>query len=144
MLNKLVKITVPQEKRKGRGIGSGVGGHTVGRGGKGHTARQGGKTPLWFEGGQLPLIKRLPYLRGKFHNKTLNPTPVTITIERLKVLEGKEVTIENLIAAKLLRSKSETAKIVSGGDVPKIKEIRGVAVSNKAKAILEKAGVDIK
>ena len=46
-------------KRRGRGIGSGLG-KTGGRGVKGQTARAGGWHKVGFEGGQMPLQRRLP------------------------------------------------------------------------------------
>lgn len=46
-----------QKKRKGRGIGSGLG-KTAGRGHKGQKAR--GTMKFGFEGGQTPLRRRLP------------------------------------------------------------------------------------
>ena len=46
-------------KRKGRGIGSGMG-KTAGRGHKGQKARSGGSIRRGFEGGQMPLSRRLP------------------------------------------------------------------------------------
>ena len=56
---------MPQPKRVGRGIGSGLG-KTSGRGHKGQKARTGRSPRLGFEGGQTPLRLRVP-LRG-FHN----------------------------------------------------------------------------
>ena len=57
--------TVRPKKRKGRGYGSGKGGHTVGRGSKGMKAR--GKVPLTFAGSKIKKswIQRLPLWRGK-------------------------------------------------------------------------------
>src|SRR3569832_2418753 len=46
-------------KRRGRGIGSGLG-KTSGRGHKGQTARAGGFHKVGFEGGQMPLQRRQP------------------------------------------------------------------------------------
>ena len=46
-------------KRRGRGIGSGLG-KTGGRGVKGQRARAGGYHKVGFEGGQMPLQRRLP------------------------------------------------------------------------------------
>lgn len=46
-------------KRRGRGIGSGLG-KTGGRGHKGQKSRSGGQTQIGFEGGQMPLQRRLP------------------------------------------------------------------------------------
>ncbi len=46
-------------KRRGRGIGSGLG-KTCGRGHKGQKSRSGGFHKVGFEGGQMPLQRRLP------------------------------------------------------------------------------------
>lgn len=51
------KIPKKQKKRKGRGIGSGLG-KTAGRGHKGQKAR--GTMKFGFEGGQTPMRRRLP------------------------------------------------------------------------------------
>lgn len=61
----LDSFALPQKKRLGRGIGSGLG-KTAGRGHKGQKARTGRKAKAGFEGGQTPLRLRLPK-RG-FHN----------------------------------------------------------------------------
>ena len=47
----------PDEKRVGRGIGSGLG-KTGGRGHKGQKSRSGGTVKPGFEGGQMPQIGR--------------------------------------------------------------------------------------
>lgn len=143
MLHSLKKITSAKSKRVGRGVGSGKGAHTVGRGSKGHTAREGGIIPLWFEGGQLPLIKRLPYMRGKYHFKSLRSKPTAIPLSKLQVLAGGEVTMETLVAAKIIKSLQTRVKIVAGGTAPKLKEVRGIALSASARKVLEDAGVTI-
>jgi ribosomal protein L15 len=48
-----------EHKRRGRGVGSGLG-KTGGRGVKGQRARAGGYHKVGFEGGQMPLQRRLP------------------------------------------------------------------------------------
>lgn len=143
MLHALIKITARAKKRLGRGVGSGKGAHTVGRGSKGHTSREGGTIPLWFEGGQLPLVKRLPYLRGKGHFQALAQKPLTIQLGSLSRFAGGSITPETLVAQKVIRSVNRTVKIVAGGDVPAIKEVRGVAVSAAARQALEKIGAII-
>jgi len=50
-LNNLIKTTTKAQKRVGRGIGSGVGGHTTGRGAKGRKVR--GKVKLTFDGTKI-------------------------------------------------------------------------------------------
>lgn len=142
MLNELIKLTSRANKRVGRGVGSGKGGHTVGRGTKGHTSREGGTIPLWFEGGQLPLIKRLPYARGKFHFKSLNKKSVPIKVEQLSFIKDGIVTIETLVASGLVKSIQTPVKIVAGGTAT-VKEIHGIAVTQAAREVLEKAGTTI-
>lgn len=143
MLNALHKITTSSKKRVGRGVGSGKGGHTAGRGSKGHKSREGGTIPLWFEGGQLPLIKRLPYLRGKFHFRSLAKTVIVIPVEKLGRVSGGIISHETLVASGLIPSIHERVKIVNGGQAPALKEIRGVAVSASVRTILESSGVKI-
>ncbi len=54
-------------KRRGRGIGSGLG-KTGGRGHKGQKSRSGYSRKIGFEGGQMPLQRRVP----KFGFKNIN------------------------------------------------------------------------
>ena len=49
----------PDAKRRGRGIGSGLG-KTGGRGVKGQKSRSGGSVKPGFEGGQMPIQRRVP------------------------------------------------------------------------------------
>lgn len=143
MLHTLSKITSNTKKRVGRGIGSGKGGHTAGRGTKGHKARQGGSIPLWFEGGQLPLIKRLPYIRGKAHFRSLAKETVVIPASKLEKIADGVVTQETLVAAGVVSSLHVRVKIVSDGTVPAIKEVRGIAMSSTVRKALEAKGVQI-
>lgn len=72
-----------QKKRKGRGIGSGLG-KTAGRGHKGQRAR--GTHKFGFEGGQTPLRRRMPK-RG-FKNPfslTFNVSFVSFHIHRINL-----------------------------------------------------------
>lgn len=65
-----IKGNKKSAKRKGRGYGSGKGGHNIGFGTKGQKARQGRKPGIFFEGGQTSLYRRMPYLVGfKNHNQ---------------------------------------------------------------------------
>ncbi len=140
MLHTLVKLTTRSAKRPGRGIGSGKGGHTAGRGAKGHLSRQGGKTPLWFEGGQLPLIKRLPYIRGKAHFDPVSPKALAINVARLSKMNGQDVTPETLVANGFIKNAHTTVKLVGSAELENIGEVRGVQLTQAAKASIEKAG----
>jgi len=70
-MTNLPKVVERSKKRRGRGIGSGKGGHTSGRGEKGQKSR--GSIGVLFEGMKMKksLLKRLPLMRGKgkFHPK---------------------------------------------------------------------------
>ncbi len=76
-LHNLAAITKRPAKRRGRGYGSGKGGHTVGRGSKGQLSR--GKVGLLFEGtkSKKSLLKRLPIWRGKSHGSRFRKVTVT-------------------------------------------------------------------
>jgi large subunit ribosomal protein L15 len=94
------------QKRLGQGAGSGRG-KTAGRGTKGTNART--KVPQRFEGGALVLIKRLPFLRGKDRNKSLQIKPMVINLMQLSHLPAKtNITVEELIKRNIV---SEDAKI---------------------------------
>lgn len=139
LLNKLTKSTSKTVKRVGRGYGSGKGGHTSSRGQKGQRARVGAKIPLWFEGGQLQLGKRLPMLRGKARFNVLNPT-VELTLKDLQSLKFDSVTMESLKLNKVIDRRAKKVKIISKGSLDKKLTITGIAVTPKAKAVIEKAG----
>ena len=96
MLNQLKPVEGARHtrKRKGQGVGSGLG-KTAGRGQKGQNSRSGGGVRPGFEGGQIPLFQRLPK-RG-FKNVNRKEYAV-VNVSDLNVFEnGAEVTIETLI-----------------------------------------------
>lgn len=106
-LTDLQKIKTKSKKRVGLGHGSGRG-KTSGRGTKGLKAR--GNVPLDFEGGALPLIKRLPFLRGKGRNKSIQTKPQVVNVSALNILP-KDATVDVETLAKHHLVKLEVAKI---------------------------------
>jgi len=82
-LSELPRLVTPRNKRLGRGHGSGKV-KTAGRGTKGQRSRE--KIRAGFEGGQLPLIKRLPMLRGRGRNRSLNLKPRALPVAKLAIL----------------------------------------------------------
>lgn len=133
------------KKRKGRGIGSGKGGHTVGRGTKGQKARRGrGKPWAGFEGGQVPLYKRLPRMRTfkKGANKT---KPITIVLDRFNKFEdGAVVSPVELIRAKIVKGFPKGGiKVVATGDLKKKLTLKGFKFSATAIKKIEKSGSKI-
>ncbi|HSA83667.1 MAG TPA: 50S ribosomal protein L15 [Patescibacteria group bacterium] len=139
-LSNLQKIKAKSKKRVGLGHGSGRG-KTSGRGTKGLKAR--GRVPLDFEGGALPLIKRLPFLRGKGRNKSLQHKPVVLNVSALNgLVKGSVVDIEALIKNKIVaaeEAKVYGVKILGDGELGVALTVK-VTTSKGAAAKIEKAG----
>ena len=126
-----------ESKRIGRGHGSGNG-KTAGKGHKGQNARSGGGVALGFEGGQTPLYRRLPK-RG-FTNFTRKEF-ATVNVGALNCFEdGTTVTVEMLLAAKLVRKQLDGVKVLGVGELTKKLTVQANAFSKSAKEAIEKAG----
>ncbi|WP_182142040.1 50S ribosomal protein L15 [Schaalia sp. JY-X169] len=124
--------------RVGRGEGSK--GKTAGRGTKGTKARY--QVPLGFEGGQMPIHMRLPKLRG-----FTNPFRVEYQVVNLDTLadaypEGGSVTVEDLVAKRLVR-KGEPVKVLGGGEITVALEVEVDKWSASAEAKIKEAGGSI-
>ena len=124
--------------RVGRGEGSK--GKTAGRGTKGTKARY--QVPLGFEGGQMPIHMRLPKLRG-----FTNPFRVEYQVVNLDTLadaypEGGSVTVEDLVAKRLVR-KGEPVKVLGGGEIAVALEVEVDKWSASAEAKIKEAGGSI-
>ena len=129
------------KRRLGRGVGSGLGGHSSTRGNKGQKAH--GNVPVWFEGGQMPLQRRLP----KFGFK--NPARVAYRAVNLSKLQElidagtfdvtQEITPAVLQTVSLVR-KREPVKILGGGEITSALRISAHAFSDSAKQRIEAAG----
>jgi large subunit ribosomal protein L15 len=143
ILNNLKKTTTKSQKRLGRGIGSGVGGHTVGRGAKGDKAR--GKNKLTFDGTKIKKswIKRLPFLRGK--HRTLKRNEVmAFNLTQLDkwFKKGDLVDLASLTKKSkfTLKNLNYRVKILGGGEITKALTIKGLFVSETAKNKITAAG----
>lgn len=123
-------------KRRGRGIGSGLG-KTAGRGHKGLKARTGGKVAAGFEGGQTPLARRLPKF-GFTSRKSLVTSEIRLS--ELAKVEGEVVTLETLRAANVINSAIENVKVILSGSVERSFTLQGVKATKGAKAAIEAAG----
>jgi large subunit ribosomal protein L15 len=139
-LTNLEKTTIKRKRRVGLGHGSGRG-KTAGRGTKGQLARN--KPSLDNDGDSTPLIRRLPFLRGKGRNKSLQQVRLVINLSDLNVFSDKEIVdIESLAKHKLVRlkdAKANGAKILGDGDIKKALTIR-LPISKNAAQKIEKAG----
>jgi large subunit ribosomal protein L15 len=123
-------------KRVGRGIGSGLG-KTAGRGHKGQKSRSGGKVRPGFEGGQMPLQKRLP--KYGFTSR-VSRTTAQVRLGELNAVQGDVVDLEALKAADVLRGNVERARVFLSGEVNRALTVKGLAVTKGAREAIEKAG----
>ena len=96
-----VSGSVKNTKRRGRGIGSGLG-KTGGRGHKGAGQRSGNKKRAWFEGGQMSLARRLPK-RG-FSNHLFRKSFQIVNLKDLSALEMESKDAEDMYKKGLVKS----------------------------------------
>lgn len=129
---------VSNHKRKGRGVGSGLG-KTAGRGQKGQTARQPGAFhKLHFEGGQMPLNRRLP--KVGFEN-IFRQTFAVVNVGDLEVFDAGVTVDEAALRAKLLvRGRWDGVKVLGQGRLEKKLTVKVEKFSASAKEKIEKAG----
>lgn len=139
MLNQLKPVEGARHtrKRKGQGVGSGLG-KTAGRGQKGQNSRSGAGVRPGFEGGQIPLFQRLPK-RG-FKNVNRKEYAV-VNVSDLNVFEnGAEVTIETLIKAGLVNKTYDGVKVLGNGTLEKKLTVKASKFSASAEAAIKNAG----
>ncbi|MDH5369249.1 MAG: 50S ribosomal protein L15 [Gammaproteobacteria bacterium] len=126
----------PNAKRRGRGIGSGLG-KTGGRGHKGQKSRSGGKPMIGFEGGQMPLQRRLP--KVGFTSRLARVTD-EIRLTELNALTADVIDIAVLKEANLIAKSIKRVKIMDSGKVEKAVTLKGIGVTKGARAAIEAAG----
>jgi large subunit ribosomal protein L15 len=127
-------------KRKGKGIGSGLG-KTAGKGHKGQKARTGGQVHPSFEGGQMPIQRRSPKIG---FNSPLKPLQIKVNITELSAYAGQALTLRDLIPTS--KASNPRAKVsIFGTKAPKSfpKSLVAHRVAPGTKAILEKNGVKV-
>ncbi|MEN8763271.1 MAG: 50S ribosomal protein L15 [Thiogranum sp.] len=126
----------PSAKRRGRGIGSGLG-KTGGRGHKGQKSRSGGFHKIGFEGGQMPLQRRLPKVGFTSRKSRVSEE---VRLNELQLVEGEAVDLAALKAAGVIKQGTLYAKVVVSGEINKAVTVRGLGVSKGARAAIEAAG----
>jgi large subunit ribosomal protein L15 len=131
--------------KRGRGIGSGRGGHTAGRGTKGQKSRSGYSRPRpGFEGGQMPLSRRIAKLKGFSRGEfTKGVKRVTIKLSDIATkIKGDKVDFDTLIEAGLLTvaSKKLDVKVLFDKNIDRKLVISGIPTSQSVKQAVEKAG----
>jgi len=141
MTKSLPKVITKKSKRRGRGFGSGRGGHTVGRGTKGQKSRS--SLGILFEGVKVKksLLRRLPLRRGKGKFKA-RAKPIIVKLSYLNLFPvGSKVDI-NSLADKGIVSREDAqklgVKILGDGEIKKRLTIE-VPISANASKKIEKA-----
>ena len=128
-----------RRKRKGRGIGSGLG-KTAGRGQTGQKARVKAIHPR-FEGGQTPMIRHLPKFGGFSLRRKLRYHPVNLCdlgeIPAGSVVDMIYLADRSLLPKKLRRLR---VKLLGDGEVSVAATFRFHAFSEQARAKVEQAG----
>ena len=122
--------------RVGRGVGSGLG-KTCGRGHKGQKSRSGGFHKVGFEGGQMPLQRRLPK-RG--FNSLTRARNYQVRLADIESLPIDEIDLLALQVAGIVPGDALSAKVILAGAITRKVTLKGVGVTNGAKAAIEAAG----
>jgi large subunit ribosomal protein L15 len=123
-------------KRVGRGIGCGLG-KTSGRGHKGQTSRAGGFHKVGFEGGQMPLQRRLPKVG---FTSRIGRTRAEVRLHELAKVDVDVIDLLALKSANLVGQQIRQAKVILSGTLDKAVIVKGIAVTQGARAAIESAG----
>ena len=129
-----------QNKRLGRGEGSGKGG-TASRGHKGAKSRSGYSKKIGFEGGQMPLQRRVP----KFGFKNINRKEYEgVNLDTLQMLVDNGIVTDTVdmtvFVANRLATKNEIVKILGRGELKAKLKVTAHKFTATAKAAIEAAG----
>ncbi len=140
-MQKLPKLVQKSDKRIGRGIGSGKGGHTVGKGQKGQKTRK--RLSVIFQGYKVKksFIKKLPFRRGKDKFKVTSVRPIIVPLTALELVKESLITIENLVKSNIVEKEALVVgvKILGNGEVKRAFTVQ-VPTSKEAAKKIEKAG----
>ena len=136
---KPAKGSVKDDKRIGRGQGSGRGGTST-KGHKGAQSRSGYKKKIGFEGGQMPIYRRLP----KFGFKNINRVEyrgVNIgTLQQLAETQKLEVVDQAILIKNGLAGKNDLIKILGKGELKAKLEVKAHAFTKTAIEAIEAQG----
>ena len=129
-----------QNKRVGRGEGSGKGGTST-RGHKGAKSRSGYSKKIGFEGGQMPLQRRVP----KFGFKNVNRVEYQgVNLDKLQELVDNGLVTDTVdftvLVQNRLATKNEVVKILGRGELKAKLKVSAHKFTATAKAAIEAAG----
>ena len=123
-------------KRRGRGIGSGLG-KTGGRGHKGQKSRSGGYHKVGFEGGQMPLQRRLPKIG--FNSEKASKT-AQVRLHELEKVDADVIDIDALKKAHIVPQNTIKAKVILSGEITKSVKTKGLSYTQGARKAVEAVG----
>ena len=129
-----------QNKRVGRGEGSGKGGTST-RGHKGAKSRSGYSKKIGFEGGQMPLQRRVP----KFGFKNINRVEYQgVNLDTLQSLVDNGLATDTVDLTTLLENrlatKNDLVKVLGRGELKAKLKVSAHKFTATAKAAIEAAG----
>lgn len=127
------------EKRIGRGTGSGRGGTST-RGHKGAQSRSGYSRKAGFEGGQMPLQRRLPKFGFNNPNRVEYKVLNLDDLQNLSEVHSTKVMDLNFFLTHGLVSKNSLIKILGRGEIKAGMQVTAHAFSETAKQNIEQAG----
>lgn len=135
--------SVQNNKRLGRGEGSGKGG-TASRGHKGAKSRSGYSRKIGFEGGQMPLQRRVP----KFGFTNINRKEYQgINLDTIQnLVDDKKIkdTLDfDTIVSLRLATKNESVKILGRGELKAKVKISAHKFTATAQKAIEAAGGEV-
>ncbi|NCT18152.1 MAG: 50S ribosomal protein L15 [Flavobacteriaceae bacterium CG_4_8_14_3_um_filter_34_10] len=132
--------SVQNNKRLGRGQGSGTGG-TASRGHKGAKSRSGYSRKIGFEGGQMPLQRRVPKFgftnvnRKEYQGINLDTIQGLVDDKKIK----DTLDFETIVSLGLA-TKNELVKILGRGELKSKVNISAHKFTATAKNVIEAAG----
>lgn len=136
---KPAKGSVKENKRLGRGHGSGAGGTST-RGHKGAQSRSGYSKKIGFEGGQMPLQRRVPKFGFKNNNKVYFKA---VNLDLLEELASKTkadtITVELFIANGIIGN-NDKVKVLGRGELKSKVSVQAHAFSGTAAKAIEGVG----
>ncbi|MGS4345395.1 50S ribosomal protein L15 [Myroides sp. DW712] len=132
-----------QNKRVGRGEGSGKGGTST-KGHKGAKSRSGYSKKIGFEGGQMPLQRRVP----KFGFKNINRVEyAVINLDALQGLVDSGKVTDTVDFSQLvdlgLATKNSLVKVLGRGELKAKLKVSAHKFSASAQAAIEAAGGEV-
>lgn len=137
------ELTTSRKRKAKKTVGrGGKRGTYSGRGNKGQKARSGASIDPLFEGGRSSLTERLKKVRG-FKSRNAKKSVVKLEALEKAFVGGSEVSVESLVAAKLVDKKDvkNGVKILASGEIKKKLTIaKNILLSQTAKDAIIKAG----